>query len=217
MKKILLLEDDIVLRETVEDELHEANYTVEVAIHGEAVLDLTLKNRYDLYIFDINVPYIDGVTLLKELRESGDNTPAIFLTSRSEEPDIIRGFQIGCDDYVVKPFSILELKLRIDAILKRTVKKKTICFEDIELDLKNNYLSINSQSVEVHQKTAELLHFFISHPGQTFSFDDIINNLYHEKIPSHTVIRVHISHINALFEQRRIINIRGIGYRYENK
>lgn len=217
MNKILILEDDSVLLETLEDELRAANYKIDTAKHGEEVLDLTSNNKYDLYIFDINVPYINGIDLLKDLRESGDQTAAIFLTSRNEEVNRLNGFSVGCDDYIVKPFSLSELKLRIQAILRRTTYDLIVACDDIKIDLHNNMLEIENTPIIVDKKTLEVLHLFISNPNNVFSVNDIIEHLYNNKTPSYTVIRVHISKINRLFETKRIHNIRGLGYRYENK
>lgn len=215
--KILILEDDSVLLETLADELSNEHTQVDSAKHGEEVLDLTSKNHYDLYIFDINVPYIDGLTLLNELRAAGDETPAIFLTSKNEEPDRIKGFEAGCDDYLAKPFSLSELKLRVKAVLKRAAKKLDVIYDDVSIDLKTNILRIKDKTVEIDKKDLEILHLFISNQKSVFSIDDIISHLYRDKLPSATVLRVHISKINALFEKKRIVNIRGLGYKYEKK
>ncbi|MFT5659516.1 MAG: DNA-binding response OmpR family regulator [Sulfurimonas sp.] len=216
MKKLLILEDDVVLLETLEDELSSDDYSVDVAKHGEEVLDLTSKHRYDLYIFDINVPYINGLSLLKELRDSGDKTAAIFLTSKYEEQSRIEGFEVGCDDYLTKPFSLSELKLRIRAVLRRTTNNACVTFDNIKINLHDNTLVIDEKIVDIDKKTLEILHLLISSPNVIFSMNNIIDKVYKDKIPSHTVIRVHISKINAMFKEKRIQNIRGLGYKYES-
>jgi len=215
MKKILLLEDDIVLLETLAEELMEEGYGVDVAKHGEIVYDLTAVNKYDLYIFDVNVPYVDGFTLLQQLRESGDDTPLIFLTSKDQELDKANGFEAGCDDYVCKPFSLTELKHRIKALLKRTSAPSLLEYGDIQIDLEQKLLQINGKNSDIEYKTLQILHLFVSHPGKIFSIDDIIEKVYDSQEPSYTVVRVHISKINALFTTKRIHNIRGLGYKYE--
>lgn len=215
-KRLLILEDDIVLLETLHAEL-QFEYDVDMAKHGEEVLDLTAEKKYDLYIFDINVPYISGLTLLKELHSSGDTTAAIFLTSKNKDVDKIKGFESGCDDYLTKPFSMDELKLRISALLRRTSTSNMISHEDIDIDLKNNYLGINGTEAILDHKALAMLHLFISYPKTVFSQMDIVDRIYEGIAPSSTVIRVHISKINTLFgTQKRIKNIRGIGYRYDS-
>ncbi len=216
MIKILLLEDDLVLLESLSEELEDEGYSIDRAKHGKELLDLTYKNRYDLYILDVHVPYIDGVTLLQELRSAGDTTPAIFLTSKNKESDKIAGFQAGCDDYLVKPFSLSELKLRLQALLRRTSKAKLLEFDDISIDTQHHVLKINDKSRLLDQKALEILTLFIAQPNAVLTIEQIIEEVYADKVPSNTVIRVHISKINALFLQKRIVNIRGVGYRYEN-
>ncbi len=212
--RLLLLEDDAVLLETLHDELTRCGYEVYVAKHGEAALTESAARRYDLYILDINVPYIDGLSLLDSLRQSGDTTPAIFLTSRRGEADTIAGFAHGCDDYLTKPFSLGELKARIAALLRRTGGGMLLRHDDIELDLAHHILRIGGKEVALSHKEMEILHLFLSHPGRLFSTDEIIERLYRDTLPSTTVIRVHISKINALFPEKRIVNVRGAGYRY---
>ena len=216
MNKILILEDDLVLLESLSDELEDEGYSVDKAKHGKELLDLTYNKNYNLFILDINVPYIDGLTLLMELRASDDTTPAIFLTSKNTESDKIAGFKAGCDDYLVKPFSLFELKLRIQALLRRTTKKKLLHFDDITIDIEHNMLQIKEENRLLDQKALEILALFIANPNTVLTMEQIIDEIYQDKVPSYTVIRVHISKINALFQKKRIINMRGIGYRYES-
>lgn len=215
MHKILILEDDLVLLETLYDEFSLENYVVDMAKNGQEVLEFTYKNRYDLYIFDINVPYIKGTALLKELRDANDVTPAIFLTSMHEEKNIIDGFKSGCDDYMVKPFSLHELKLRVKAILKRCGNNTTCEHDDVRIDIEKHYLKIDDTEYKVDYKELQILSLFILNPQKIISYDTIIQKVYHNKMPSNTVIRVHISHINKLFKEKRIKNIRGSGYIYD--
>ena len=215
MPKILLLEDDIVLLESLCDELMEEGYSVDCAKHGKELLDFTYENNYNLYLLDIHVPFIDGVTLLQELRDSGDTTPTIFLTSKNSQQDTINGFQAGCDDYLVKPFSLAELKLRIQALLKRTMQTPSLQYDDIFIDMHHYTLQIAGVDTPIDPKALEILHLFLSHPNTTLTTQEIIDKVYVDKVPSATVIRVHISKINTLFDTKRVKNIRGVGYRYE--
>lgn len=211
---ILILEDDTALRETLCLELSD-RYEVDSAADGRLFLEHTFRRRYDLYLLDINVPHIDGLTLLDELRVSGDDTPAIFLSSRGQEMERMEGFHAGCDDYLVKPFSIGELKLRIRALLRRSRPQGAIRKDDILLDLQRNLLEIGGEPRHIERKELEILHLFLSHPGQILSTGRIAEAVYRDRTPNATVIRVHLSKINALFDRKRIRNIRGVGYRYE--
>jgi DNA-binding response OmpR family regulator len=212
---ILLLEDDIVLLETLSNELTEAGYRVSATRHGESALEMTAQQRFDLYLFDINVPYISGLELLGQLRESGDDTPSIFLTSRQEETDRIAGFENGCDDYLVKPFSMAELKMRISTLLRRVNGPEALVVDDLYIDRQQQRVRIDGRDIELDPHALAILHLFASQPNRIITIEEIIEKLYRDSEPSHTVIRVHISKINALFESRRIVNIRGVGYRYE--
>ena len=217
MNKILILEDDLVLLETLYDEFLAEDYVVDMAKNGQEVLELTYQNNYDLYIFDINVPYIKGTSLLKELRDAEDTTPAIFLTSMHEEENIIDGFNSGCDDYMVKPFSLQELKLRVKAILKRYGKNSHSNYKDVSIDLESNYLKIGDTEHVVDHKELQIFSLFILNPKKVISYETIVQEIYNDKIPSNTVIRVHISNINKLFKQKRIKNIRAVGYIYDDE
>ena len=122
MYKILVLEDDELFASTLEDFLTDENLIVDIANDGEKCLALNYEKNYDLYIFDINVPKINGLELLEQLRKSKDNTPTIFLTSYKDKDTLQDAFIKGCDDYLKKPVDLDELLLRIKALLKRNKK-----------------------------------------------------------------------------------------------
>jgi DNA-binding response OmpR family regulator len=123
--KILLLEDDILLSESLQDLLEEEEYEVTLCRNGQEALNAAFGSKFDLYILDINVPLIDGITLLKELRDSSDNTTALFLTSHKESEALVQAYESGADDYLKKPFNAQELLLRIKALLRRKNNKIT--------------------------------------------------------------------------------------------
>ncbi|MDQ1268578.1 MAG: two-component system, OmpR family, response regulator, partial [Campylobacterota bacterium] len=122
MSRVLLLEDDPLFADTLVDLLEESGFEVELAPNGQSALDKTFTQKFDLYLLDINVPLIDGTTLLKELRDSNDNTPAIFLTSHKDKEMLKKSFGSGGDDFLTKPFDSDELLLRMSALLKRVKK-----------------------------------------------------------------------------------------------
>ena len=117
-KKILLLEDDEILAQTLVDMLESENFIVCLARDGETALDLTYKESFDLYLLDVNVPFLNGFDFLKSLRQSGDKTPAFFLTALKDIDSLSKGFDSGCDDCIKKPFDFNELLVRIKAKLK---------------------------------------------------------------------------------------------------
>lgn len=131
--KILLLEDDEILSQTMVQFLKQDNYDVSVVYDGEEAIERTYDERFDLYLFDVNVPFVDGMDVLKLLRDAGDFTPAFLITALIDLDSMSKGFDSGCDDYIKKPFDIDELLVRIKAILKR--KNPVVEYGNIRFDL----------------------------------------------------------------------------------
>ena len=218
MFNILLLEDDELFASTVEDFLTEEGFEVDIASDGEECLELNFKKNYDLYIFDINVPKINGLELLEQLRTSGDNTPSIFLTSYKDKDTLHNAFLSGCDDYLKKPADLDELLLRIKALLKRNKKQ----FDIIKL---SNTLSFNPANKRVYEneidlnlpiKVLELMELFVENRGEIVTKEMIITKLWATSEDySEGSIRVYINQIKKLFDKDTIINIKGIGYKIE--
>ena len=149
MYKILILEDDDLFASTLEDFLSDEGFEVDIAKDGEECLELNFKKNYDLYIFDINVPKINGLDLLEQLRQSDDNTPTIFLTSYKDKDTLHDAFLKGCDDYLKKPADLDELILRIKALLKRNKKQFKV------IDLSNNF-TFNPSTKRVYENEVDL-------------------------------------------------------------
>ena len=218
MYKILVLEDDELFASTVEDFLCDEGFEVDIAFDGEECLDFNFKKNYDLYIFDINVPKINGLELLEQLRTSGDNTPSIFLTSYKDKDTLQTAFLNGCDDYLKKPADLDELLLRIKALLKRNKKQ----FDIIKL---SNTLSFNPANKRVYEneidlnlpiKVLELMELFVENRGEIVSKEMIISKLWSTNQEySEGSIRVYINQIKKLFHRDTILNIKGVGYKIE--
>ncbi len=218
MFKILVLEDDKLFANTLEDFLNEEGFAVDLAFNGEECLDLNYENKYDLYIFDINVPKISGLELLKQLKNAGDETPAIFLTSYKDKDTLQQAFLNGCDDYLKKPVDLDELILRIKALLKRNKKQ----FEIVNI---NSTLSFNPETKRVYEngidlnlstKVSELLELFIENRGLIVTKEMIISKLWSvDEDYSEGSIRVYINHIKKILGKESILNIKGIGYKIE--
>jgi len=218
MFKILVLEDDKLFANTLEDFLNEEGFTVDLAFNGEECLDLNYENKYDLYIFDINVPKVSGLELLKQLKNAGDETPTIFLTSYKDKDTLQQAFLNGCDDYLKKPIDLDELILRIKALLKRNKKQ----FEIVNI---NSTLSFNPETKRVYEngvdlnlstKVSELLELFIENRGLIVTKEMIISKLWSvDEDYSEGSIRVYINHIKKILGKESILNIKGIGYKIE--
>lgn len=218
MFKILVLEDDELFLETLEDFLTEEGFIVDIAKDGEEVLELCYEKKYDLYLFDINVPKINGINLLKQLRKQNDNTATIYLTSYKDKEMLTKGFLTGCDDYLKKPVDLDELLLRINSLLKRSGK----VFDIIQL---NNELSFNPQTrrvlkhdedLNLASKIIDLLELFLQNKDTIISKEMIINKLWEfNEEYSEGAIRVYINNLKKLLGKDSIKNIKGIGYKLE--
>ena len=218
MFNILLLEDDELFASTLEDFLSDEGFAVDIASDGEVCLELNFKKNYDLYIFDINVPKINGLDLLEQLRQSDDNTPTIFLTSYKDKDTLHDAFLKGCDDYLKKPVDLDELILRIKALLKRNKKQ----FQIIKLSDTLTFNPFNKRAYEnevdlnLPIKVLELLELFLENKGEIVTKNMIISKLWTiQEEYSEGSIRVYINHIKKLLGKESILNIKGIGYKIE--
>jgi DNA-binding response OmpR family regulator len=214
LSDILLLEDDLLLGETLEDLLDEEGYNVHWCKNGQEALDLSYTSKFDLYVFDINVPLINGLTLLSELRSADDFTPAIYLTSHQEKEVMLEGFANGADDYLKKPFDTDELLLRIKALLRRSKGKSKVCTGTLCIDRDRHMIYENKRELSLSKKEYALLALFIDNTGKTVSKEMIIDALWStDEGVSDGAIRVYINRLKQELSSVEIQNVRGIGYR----
>jgi DNA-binding response OmpR family regulator len=212
--KILLLEDDQLFNETLQDFLEEEGYKISFALDPYSALDLAYEENFDLYLFDVNLPYESGFDLLKKLRDSGDKTPTIFITSRDDKQSLKEGFLSGGDDYIKKPIDLDELILRIEAILRRLSRSKKITIQNYTIDTIEKQIYKNNQKIDAPKKVIELLLLFISSNGEIILIDEIKQTLWAtNQEASDGSIRVYITQLKKLFPDN-IENIRGIGYKF---
>lgn len=208
--KILLLEDDKILSESLIEFLELENFEVTLAENGEEVYDLTFNQSYDLYIFDINVPKENGFEVLKALREANDNTPTIYITALTDINSISKGFEIGAEDYIKKPFDPQELIIRI----------------------KSKYMQKDSNIIELRDITYNLQTKELRKAGHIIGLGDVQQNIFHELIsninsvvpqyvlldklenPNPNALRVNLAKIKNRLEID-IKNIRSQGYMIE--
>ncbi len=214
MSKILFLEDDLLFGESLVDLLEENGFEVLHLRNGQAALDASFEENFDLYLLDINVPLIDGVTLLKELRESNDKTPAIFLTSHKDKEMLKNGFQSGADDYISKPFDNDELLLRINAVLKRSLFSSAKCVKLLCHDEIHKRILYDEKELDLSKKEYQLLVLLMNHVNNIVPKELINDELWSaSQMGSDGAIRVYINRIKQILPQMPIENIRGIGYR----
>lgn len=214
--KVLVLEDNELLLETLEDFLENEGFEIDLAKDGEEALRLSYKNSYNLYLLDIKVPLVDGIELLKELREYGDETPAIFITSSIDKESITKGYEAGCDEYIKKPFDLDELLMRIKAVLKRIEPEESIQIdENYSYNIKRKRLLKNNQEVKINLKDLQLLELLLKNRGKVVTKEMIKDELWqNEELVSGGSLRVYINNLKKIFGKESIENIRGLGYRF---
>jgi DNA-binding response OmpR family regulator len=211
---VLLLEDDLLLGETLSDLLEDEGYEVRLCRNGQEALDATYGGSFDLYLLDINVPQIDGITLLSELRDAEDKTPAIFLTSHSEKTKRREGFSIGADDYITKPFDNDELLWRMQALLRRSGVDRSPCVGRLCHDSEHHAVLLDGNPLELTRKEYDLLTLLMQHSGKTVTKAMIEGVLWSaDEEASEGAVRVYINRIKQLIGAGMVENIRGVGYR----
>jgi len=211
---ILLLEDDTILQEIIEEFLLECGYEVESFFDGEKALDAIGTSRYDMLLLDVNVPHVDGFEILSYLREIGNTTPAIYITSLSGMSDLKKGFDLGADDYLKKPFELEELHARIEHIVKIYRLEEEILFDGMKFIPKAHQILIGESTINMRQKEARVLEYFIKNMGKIISCDEIIENVWEdENLPTHATIRTYIKNLRKMFDKEYFDNIKGEGYR----
>ncbi len=217
--KILLLEDDPILSEIIEEFLCEHGYHVALFYDGQEALDALFVDKFDILVLDINVPRLSGFELLKALKEAKIHTPTIFITSLSQINDVKKGFALGAEDYLKKPFELEELLVRIERTKKlhnieqnEPVKlSNAIVYEPF-----NNTLCTLSQSFQLRKKEAQLLDFFLSQQNRLLSFEEIIEEVWRfDEVPTHATVRTYIKNLRSYGLEANIENIKGVGYRFK--
>lgn len=209
MIKILLLEDDTTLGETLHEMLIDAGYQSTWVSDGEAAAEAAYETGYDLYIFDINVPELNGFDLVQSLREAEDNTPTIFISAMSDIAAITKGFSVGADDYLKKPFYPQELLLRIEARFSR--QKQLIAYGDITYNPLTKEVMKEGHVLSLGEVQLPLLVLFITNIGRTLTKESLFELMEH---PSDNALRFAINKLKHTTGWN-IENIRGVGYRIE--
>ena len=214
MNKILFLEDDLLFAETLVDLLEDSNYEVIHVANGQDAIDITYDQKFDLYLLDINVPLINGVTVLKELREANDKTPTIFLTSHKDKEMLKQSFLNGADDFITKPFDNDELLLRINALLRRLKSNDVECAGLLCHDEIHKQILYDKKELDLSKKEYELLLLLMQHINSPVPKELILDELWSNSDGgSYGALRVYINRIKQLLPEMSIENIRGFGYK----
>ena len=222
--RILFVEDDKSIAHFVKKGLEENYFSVDMAYDGEEGLYLALNERYDLLILDIMLPKMDGIEILKSIREKSIETPVIFLTAKDAEKDIVQGLNVGADDYMVKPFSINELLARVRAILRRDKAKwvSELKVADLTMDLKTHKVLRGGKRIDLTPKEYALLEYLMRNKEQIVTRTMISESIWDYHFDSMTnVIDVHVYHlrnkIDKGFKPQLLHTIKGVGYVLESR
>lgn len=217
MARILVLEDDKLFNETLEDFLEEEGHIIQCALDPYTALELTYEYVFDLYLFDVNLPYENGFELLQKLRQSGDETPCIFITSREDKPSLKEGFENGGDDYIHKPVDLDELFLRMQAVLRRQVRSQIVQIDTYQFDILTKTLYQNDKALDLSIKGGELLLALLEGRGRVVPLDQIKERLWSSaEEASDGALRVYIAQLKKYFPTN-IHNVRGVGYQMSIK
>lgn len=211
--KILLLEDEVSLNRHISKYLTLKGHSVESFFDGMELLDNVNLYDYDFFIFDINVPNINGFEVLEYLRDKNIDMPVIIISAMLSINDIKRAYDLGCSDYLKKPFELLELELRIDSIIKSFHFTDFIELDnDYKYDLKDKQLFKDNKLVELSKKQNEILYILIKNKGKVLSFDTISDYVYDDAYKDYHTISSHIRDIRKKLDIEIIKNVRGVGY-----
>jgi len=209
MARILLLEDDPVLGESLQDLLSRQGYDTVWVTDGEAAADAAFEQKFDLYLFDINVPRLGGFDLLGALRGAEDRTPAVFISALRDIASMTKGFAAGAEDYIKKPFDIDELLLRIKARTRSF--GGAVQYGDISYHPDNRSVTRGGRPVDLGEIRTEMFRMLVTNIGQTIDKTQLYDLLEH---PSDQALRFHVSKLKQQLAID-ITNVRGIGYRLE--
>ena len=224
-QNVLVVEDDRAIRELIKDSLSLVEIKSEGAIDGLDALNKLRRQNFDLIILDINLPKIDGFTLLQKIREEGSLTPVLILSARSQKEEVTHGLRVGADDYLVKPFGIEELTLRVKAILRRTspqveVEKILRC-GPIEMDLDRHRVTFQGEDVELSATEFKLLEALLNRVGKVVTKDVLLAEVWGVDFPtSTTVVETYISYLRRKLHRggfSGIKTVRGVGFQIQGE
>ena len=217
---ILIVEDEKEIREGVSEYLAEVGYSVISAEDGMQAIELFKNSKIDLVILDIMLPKANGFVVLNKIRQES-NVPVIMLTAMSDDYTQIMSFDEEADDYITKPFSIIVLHKRIEALLRRGVKvseNKKWFYGDIEIDFEGYSARKNGENIDLKPKEIKLIELLLKYEGKVLTRAQILDNLWNiEEAPNDRVIDVYIKNIRKKLLLDCIVTVKGIGYKFEEK
>jgi DNA-binding response OmpR family regulator len=223
MAKILIIEDNSGIALGVKNDLALEGHDVEVAKDGLVGLERARGGEFDLILLDIMLPKKDGYAVCRELRHTGDRTPILMLTAKALEAEKVLGLELGADDYVTKPFSALELRARVKAMLRRSAPEAPdiFRFEDVEVDFGRGEVRRGGEPVETTPLEFKLLTTFVRRQGRILTRSQLLDLVWRpDSCPTDRVIDNHIMNLRRKIEPdpqepRHLVSVRGMGYRFD--
>jgi DNA-binding response OmpR family regulator len=223
---VLFVEDEEALRMTVGDRLRNEGYAVDYAANGDEGLEKASQLPFDLIILDVMLPKKDGFDVCKEIRKAGLITPILMLTARGQTSDKVNGLEIGADDYVTKPFNMLELMARVGALLRRAPIRPAgqtgvFDFGSIHVDLVGTEATRDGMPVNLSAREFQLLRHFIEHRGATLSREELLKQVWGYSADMYTrTVDVHIAGLRQKLEDdpkqpKFILTVQGLGYKFK--
>ena len=222
MTRILVTDDEQKIREMIRKYAEFEGFTVDEAKDGFDAVNKADKEKYDLIIMDVMTPNLDGFSAVKEIKKKDSNVPVIMLSALGEEYDKIHGFDVGVDDYVVKPFSTKELMMRIHAILKRTnadtVDNDKFVLNDLVIDYAARTVTIKNERIQLSPKEYELLVYLVKNRGIALTREKILETVWgYDFFGDDRTLDTHVKLLrkNLGDYSKYIVTLRGVGYRFE--
>ena len=218
MIKILLLEDDYLYRVSIKEFLEELDFHVDDFENGDDAFDAIFENYYDLLLLDIRVPGMDGFSLVEYIRKEKIDVPVIVLTSLTDIKDLSKGYELGCNDYIRKPFDMIELKFRIEQLIKNNFKTNEDLIEldnSFKFDIKKSILYKNNEAIDLSQKESEVVSLLVLNRSFFVSIETLHDRVWENKDISYSDIRMCIKRIREKTDKDFIKTKRYVGYKID--
>ncbi len=224
MTKVLVVDDDLTVRDVVRRYLELAGHQVALADNGEDALAWIAVQQPDLVVLDLMLPGIDGLEVCRRLRQTS-TVPVVMLTALGEEENRIAGLQLGADDYVTKPFSPRELALRVSSVLRRAgmppvVAARDLIDDDLRIDVGARRATLADADLALTTREFDLLVFLLTHPGQAFTREQLLEKVWGWDFGDQSTVTVHVRRLREKIEKvpakpTRLATVWGVGYRYD--
>ncbi len=224
--KILLVEDEPGLVMTICDRLEEERYEVEVAVDGELGYEKALSSSHDLIILDLMLPKKGGLDICRDLRQKGVQTPILMLTAKGQVIDKVLGLKLGADDYMQKPFEMMELLARVEVQLRKKNRQEEkheageYAFANVTMDFKKMLIKKGEEEISLSAKEFQLLKFLVENEGGILTRDQLLNEVWgYDALPSTRTVDVHIAWFRQKLEEdsrypKHILTVHGFGYKF---